>query len=81
MISPIEKQFEIVNECYNKTHQQLLTEQEKLQKISNLLNNLYEVIYEHYTETIESNNKTAIIQAETELKLITKILNEIEKTN
>ena len=77
MTTPIEKQFKIINERYNKTKQQVLTKQNKLQKLSNTL---YEVIDKHYTEAIESNNKTAIIQAETELTLIIEILNEI-RTN
>ena len=70
MTTPIEKQFKIINERYNKTKQQVLTKQNKLQKLSNTL---YEVIDKHYTEAIESNNKTAIIQAETELTLIIEI--------
>lgn len=77
MTTPIEKQFKIINERYNKTKQQVLTKQNKLQKLSNTL---YEVIDKHYTEAIESNNKTAIIQAETELTLIIEIFNEI-RTN
>ena len=46
--------------------------------LKNKLNDLYEAIDEHYTENGKKNDNTAIIRAETELDLITKILNEYE---
>lgn len=52
----------------------------KLNNINKLLNDLYEAIDEHYTETLENNDELAVVRAETELKLITKILEELEKT-
>lgn len=52
---------------------------ERLQEIDKLLNDLYEGIDEHYTETLENNDELAIIRAKTELDLITKILEEVEK--
>lgn len=52
---------------------------ERLQEIDKLLNDLYEGIDEHYTETLENNDELAIIRAKTELDLITKILDEVEK--
>lgn len=52
---------------------------ERLHEFNKLLIDLYEVIDEHYTETLENNDELAIIRAETELKLITKILEEVEK--
>lgn len=52
---------------------------ERLQEIDKLLKDLYEGIDEHYTETLENNDELAIIRAKTELDLITKILEEVEK--
>lgn len=52
---------------------------ERLREIDKLLNDLYEGIDEHYTETLENNDELAIIRAKTELDLITKILEEVEK--
>lgn len=47
--------------------------------IIKFLNDLYEGIDEHYTETLENNDELAIIRAKTELDLITKILKEVEE--
>lgn len=47
--------------------------------LKNKLNDLYKVIDENYTETVEKNDDTAIIRAETELDLITKILDMEDK--
>lgn len=52
---------------------------ERLQEIDKLLKDLYEGIDEHYTETLENNDELTIIRAKTELDLITKILEEVEK--
>lgn len=66
-----------INRLLVKENQNLMT---KLNNINKLLNDLYEAIDEHYTETLENNDKLDIVLAETELKLITKILEEVEKT-
>lgn len=52
---------------------------ERLQEIDKLLNDLYEGIDEHYTETLENNDELAIIRAKTELDLVKKILDEVDK--
>lgn len=52
---------------------------ERLREIDKLLNDLYEGIDEHYTETLENNDELAIIRAKTELDLITKILDEVDE--
>ena len=52
---------------------------ERLHEIDKLLNDLYEAIDEHYTETLENNDELAVVRAETELKLITKLLEEVNK--
>lgn len=51
----------------------------KSKNIIKFLNDLYEGIDEHYTETLENNDELAIIRAKTELDLITKILDEVEE--
>lgn len=51
----------------------------KIQGINELLNDLYEGIDEYYTETLERNDKLSMNCAKSELDLITKILNEVEK--
>ena len=51
----------------------------KSDAINNLLNDLYEAIDENYTERLENDDELAIIRAKTELDLITKILDEVEK--
>lgn len=52
---------------------------ERLYEIDKLLNDLYEAIDENYTETLENNDELAVVRAETELKLITKIIDEVER--
>lgn len=51
----------------------------KVREINELLNDLYEGIDENYTEELENNDDLAIFRAETELDLITKILEEVDK--
>lgn len=51
---------------------------ERLHEIDKLLNDLYEAIDEHYTETLENNDELAVVRAEAQLKLITSIINEVE---
>ena len=50
-----------------------------LHGINQLLIELYEEIDKNYTESLENNDELAVDRAETELKLITKILEEVEK--
>lgn len=51
----------------------------KSDNIIKFLNDLYEAIDEHYTETLENNDELAVVRAETKLKLMTKIIDEVEK--
>lgn len=80
---PIEGQLRgeitLLKECRSKVCQQLVEEQEKNVNCQTFLNDLYEGIDEHYTEQLEKDDELDIIRAETELKLITKILEEVEK--
>lgn len=61
----------------------LMTENHRLtvksHEFSKLLNDLYEGIDEYYTETLERNDELAIVRAKTELDLITKIFDEVNK--
>ena len=41
------------------------------------LHKLYQEIYENYIEALENNDELAMSSAESELDLITKILNEV----
>lgn len=52
---------------------------EKSHEINNLLNDLYEAIDENYTERLENDDELAIIRAETQLNLITSIIDEVER--
>ena len=72
----IEEFTQQINQSIMVENQILITE---LNNIKKLLNDLYEAIDEHYTETLENNDEIAIARAEAELKLITKILEEVEK--
>lgn len=74
------QRVKLFGKSYLKEHNIVVDDDKKQNKLQKLSNALYEVIDKHYTEAIESNNKTAIIQAETELTLIIEILNEI-RTN
>lgn len=51
----------------------------KSENIIKFLNDLYEGIDENYTETLEKNDELAIIRAKTELDLVKKILDEVDK--
>lgn len=51
----------------------------RLHEIDKLLNDLYEGIDEHYTETLENNDELAIVRAEAQLNLITSIINEVDR--
>lgn len=65
-----------INRSIMVENQILITEFHNIKK---LLNDLYEGIDEYYTETLERNDELAIVRAKTELDLITKILDEVEK--
>lgn len=65
-----------INRSIMVENQILITE---LNNIKKLLNDLYEAIDEQYTETLENNDKLAIVRAEAELKLIKKIIDEMEE--
>ena len=47
--------------------------------INNLLNDFYEAIDENYTERLENDDELAIVRAEAQLDLITKILDGVEE--
>lgn len=83
LIKKVKASSEIINELGKSINRLLVKENRnlmtKLDNINKLLNDLYEALDEHYTETLENNDELAIIRAETELKLITKILEEVEK--
>lgn len=51
----------------------------KSHEFSKLLNDLYEGIDEHYTETLERNNELAIARADAQLQLIKEIIDRVEK--
>ena len=51
----------------------------KSENIIKFLNELYEGIDEYYTETLERNDELAIACAKTELDLVKKILDEVDK--
>lgn len=79
----VEVLSDITGELARSINRSLIKENDnltrKLQNINKVLNDLYEAIDEHYTETLENNDELAIIRAKTELDLITKILEEVEK--
>lgn len=72
----IEEFTQQINQSIMVENQILITE---LNNIKKLLNDLYEAIDEHYTETLENNDEIAIARAEAQLKLITSIINEVEE--
>lgn len=65
-----------INRSIMVENQILITE---LNNIKKLLNDLYEGIDEYYTETLERNDELAVARAEAELKLIKKIIDEMEE--
>ena len=52
---------------------------EKLHATDKLLTDLYEEINGNYIETLGGDDELAIVRAKSELDLITKIINEVEK--
>ncbi len=65
-----------INRSIMVENQILITE---LNNIKKLLNDLYEGIDEYYTETLERNDELAVARAKTELDLITKLLDGLDK--
>lgn len=65
-----------INRSIMVENQILITE---LNSIKKLLNDLYEGINGNYIETLGKDDELAIVRAKTELDLITKILDEVEK--
>ena len=47
--------------------------------INKFLNDLYGAIDENYAEALENNDESAIVRAKTELDLITKLLDGLDK--
>lgn len=79
----LKKAYEFIEEFTQQINRSIMVENQilitELNSIKKLLNDLYEGIDENYTETLENNDELAVVRAETELKLITKILEEVEK--
>lgn len=65
-----------INRLLIKENRNLMT---KLNNINKLLNDLYEALDENYTEKLENNDELATVRAETKLKLMTKIIDEVER--
>lgn len=82
LIKKVKASSEIIDELGRSINRLLIKENRnlmtKLHNINKLLNDLYEAIDEHYTETLENNDELAIVRAEAELKLIKKIIDEVE---
>ena len=80
---PIEGQLRgeitLLKECRSKVCQQLVEEQEKNMNRQTFLNDLYEAIDEHYTETLKNNDELAIARADAQLQLIKEIIDRVEK--
>lgn len=72
----IEEFTQQINQSIMVENQILITE---LNNIKKLLNDLYEAIDEHYTETLENNDELAVVRAEAELKLMAKIIDEVKR--
>lgn len=83
LIKKVKASSEIIDELGRSINRLLVKENRnlmtKLNNINKLLNDLYEEIDEYYTETLGNNDELAVIRAETKLKLMTKILEEVER--
>lgn len=83
LIKKVKASSEIIDELGRSINRLLIKENRnlmtKLHNINKLLNDLYEAIDEHYTETLENNDELAIIRAKAQLNLITSIINEVER--
>ncbi|WP_427832006.1 hypothetical protein [Methanobrevibacter intestini] len=82
LIKKVEASSEIIDELGRIINRLLIKDSRnmriKIQNTTKLLNDLYEAIDEHYTETLENNDELAVVRAEAELKLIKKIIDEVE---
>lgn len=78
----VEASSEIIDELGRSINRLLIKDNRnmriKIQNTTKLLNDLYEAIDEHYTKTLENNDGLALVRAEAELKLIKKIIDEVE---
>lgn len=78
----LEKAYEFLEEFTRQINRSIMVENQilitELNNIKKLLNDLYEAIDEHYTETLENNDELAVVRAEAQLKLITRLINEVE---
>lgn len=74
--SAIDKLGQSINRLLVKENQNLST---KVQHTSKFLNTLYEAIDEHYTEVSENNDYIDAIRAKAQLKLITQIIDEVDR--
>lgn len=83
LIKKVEASSEIIDELGRSINRLLVKENRnlmtKVHNIKKLLNDLYEAIDENYTEKLKNDDELAIIRAESELKLITKILEEVKR--
>lgn len=83
LIKKVEASSEIIDELGRSINRLIVKDNRnmiiKIQNTTKLLNDLYEAIDEHYTETLENNDGLALVRAEAELKLIKKIIDEVEK--
>lgn len=79
----LEKAYEFIEMFTQQINRSIMVENQilitELNSIKKLLNDLYEGIDENYTETLEKNDELAIIRAKTELDLVKKILDEVDK--
>lgn len=79
----LKKAYEFIEEFTQQINRSIMVENQilitELNSIKKLLNDLYEGIDENYTETLENNDELAIVRAKTELNLITKLLDRVEK--
>lgn len=82
LINKVEASSEIIDELGRSINRLLIKDNRnmriKIQNTTKLLNDLYEAIDEHYTKTLENNDGLAVVRAEAELKLIKKIIDEMD---
>ena len=79
----LEARFKLLLDFTQQINRSVMAENHILTKksdaINNLLNDLYEGIDEHYTETLENNDELAIVRADAQLKLIKAIIDKMEE--
>ena len=78
----LKEAYEFIEDFTRQINRSIIVENQilitELNNIKKLLNDLYEGIDEYYTETLERNDELAVARAEAELKLIKKIIDEVE---